>query len=60
MQRIGERTARLFKLRAGQQPDEDMGAYVIALYVFLGVIVMMLCFAWMLDGFVEGAVCATC
>jgi hypothetical protein len=60
MHRIGERAARVFKLLAGQAPDEDMGPYVIALYVFLSVIAMVFCFAWMVGGSMEGAVCATC
>lgn len=59
MQRIGERAARLFKLLAGQAPDECVSSYVIALYVFLGVIAMLLCLAWM-GGSVEGAACVTC
>jgi len=46
MQRIGEKAARLFKLLAGQRRDEGVSAYVIALYVYLFVIAMMLCFAW--------------
>ena len=48
MQQIGERAARLFKLLAGQERDEQMSSYVIALYVFLLVIAMMLFFAWMM------------
>ena len=46
MQQIGEKAARLFKLLAGQQRDVGVSAYVIALYVYLYVIAMMLCFAW--------------
>jgi hypothetical protein len=46
MQQIGEKAAWLFMLFAGQQRDEGVSADVIALYVYLFVIAMMLCFAW--------------
>jgi hypothetical protein len=50
MQRIGEKAARLFRLLAGQEPDECMGPYVIAAYVFLLVVAMTLAFAWVTGG----------
>jgi hypothetical protein len=50
MQRIGERAARLFKSLAGQETDEDMSSYVIAVYVFLLVVAMMLLLAWAVGG----------
>ena len=59
MQRIGERAARLFRLLAGQEPDECTSSYVIALYVFLLLVAMMLGFVWM-GVPTEGAGCATC
>src|SRR4051812_18384117 len=53
MQRIGERAARLFKSLAGQEADEDMSSYVIAVYVFLLVVAMMLLLAWTVGGPME-------
>jgi hypothetical protein len=50
MQRIGERAARLFKSLAGQEADGCLSSYVIALYVFLLVAAMTLCFAWVGGG----------
>ena len=46
MQQIGEKAARLFKFLAGQQRDERMSSYVLALYVYLFIIAMLLFFAW--------------
>jgi hypothetical protein len=60
MQRIGEKAARLFKLLAGQDCDERMSSYVVALYVFLFVIAMMLFLAWMGGAPTQGEACATC
>lgn len=56
MQRIGERAVRLFKSLAGQEADEDMSSYAIAVYVFLLVVAMTLLFAWALGGSMEGGV----
>jgi hypothetical protein len=56
MQRIGKRAARLFRSLAGQEADQDMSSYVIAVYVFLLVVAMMLVFAWALDGSMESGV----
>jgi hypothetical protein len=53
MQRIGERAARLFKSLAGQEADEDMSSYVIAVYIFLLVVALMLLLVWALGGPVE-------
>ena len=46
MQRIGEGTARVFKALAGQDRDEPLGPFVIALYGFLFLVAMMIFFAW--------------
>jgi len=46
VQQIAEKAARLFKLLAGQQRDERVSSYVLALYVYLFVIAMLLVFAW--------------
>ncbi len=46
MQRIGEGAARVFKTLAGQDREEPMSSYVIALYGFLFLVAMMLVFAW--------------
>jgi len=53
MQQFAEKAARLFKLLAGQQRDERMSSYVLALYVYLFVIAMLLVFAW-LGGMASG------
>jgi hypothetical protein len=37
-------------LLAGHEPDECVGSYVIALYVFLLVVALMLFFAWVACG----------
>jgi hypothetical protein len=44
---------RLFKSLAGQEADECMSSYVIALYVFLLIVAMMLFFAWVAGGPME-------
>jgi hypothetical protein len=46
MQRIGVRAARLFKALAGQDRDEPVNSYVIALYGYFVLIAMMLLLAW--------------
>lgn len=60
MQRIGHGAARVFKALAGQDRDEPMSAYVIALYAFLFVIAMMIFFAWVTGAPMECIVRATC
>jgi hypothetical protein len=55
MQRIGEKAARLFKVLAGQEPDECVSSYVIALYVFLFVVAVALFFAWVAGGPMGGS-----
>lgn len=46
MQRIGEGAARVFKTLAGQDRDEPMGSYAIAVYSFLFIVAMILFAAW--------------
>jgi hypothetical protein len=60
MQRIGEGAARVFKTLAGQDRDEPMSAYVIALYAFLFVIAMMIVIAWITGAPLECIVRPTC
>ena len=47
MQQIGDKTARLFKLLAGQDRDEPVSSYVVGLYSFLFLVGMILFFAWL-------------
>jgi hypothetical protein len=60
MQRIGEEAARVFKTLAGQDRDEPMSSYVIALYCFLFIIAMMLFFAWLTGAPMECVVRPAC
>ncbi len=60
MQRMGARAARVFKTLAGQDRDEPMNAYVIALYALLFLIAMILFFAWVTGAPMECIVRATC
>ena len=46
MKRLGEKAAQLFKLLAGQERDAHLSSYVIAVYVYLFVVAMVLCLAW--------------
>ena len=46
MQRFGEEAARMFKLLAGQDRDEPLGAHVYAVYSILFMVAMVLVAAW--------------
>ena len=46
MQRLGKEAARLFKILAGQDRDEPLGAQIYALYTILFVVALMLFAAW--------------
>ncbi len=60
MQRIGEGAARVFKTLAGQDRDEPLSSYVIALYCFLFMAAIMLFAAWITGAPTECVVGATC
>lgn len=60
MQRIGEEAARVFRMLAGQDRDEPLSSFVIALYTFLFAIAMMLVLAWATGAPLECLVRATC
>ena len=60
MQRIGEEAARVFRTLAGQDRDEPLGSYVIALYTFLFAVALMLVLAWVTGAPLECLVRATC
>lgn len=46
MQRFRQQAARAFKLLAGQEPDEPLGAHVYAVYSFLFMAAMLIFPAW--------------
>lgn len=46
MQRIGQATARAFKMLAGVEKDEPAASWVYALYGFLFLVAMMLVLVW--------------
>lgn len=60
MQRIGEGAARVFKTLAGQDREEPLNSFVIALYVFLFVVAMMIAFAWITAAPLQCIVYAGC
>ncbi len=46
MQRIGEEAARLFRRLSGQDPDEPVSSYVVALYSLLFLVAFALFDLW--------------
>ncbi len=60
MQRIAEEAARVFRMLAGQDRDEPLCSYVIALYTFLFAVAMVLLLAWLTGAPLECVVSATC
>ena len=60
MHRIGESAARVLKTLAGQDRDEPLGPFVIALYCMLFLIVATIVMAWVSGAPLECFVRATC
>ncbi len=60
MRRIGEGAVRVFKTLAGQDRDEPMSSYAIALYTFLLAVAMILFLAWISGAPIECVIRASC
>ena len=60
MERIGEGVARVFKTLAGQDRDEPLSSYVIALYCVLFLVAMMIFFTWITGAPMECIVRPAC
>lgn len=60
MQRIGEGAARVFKRLAGQDRDEPMGPFVIALYCVLLLTAATIVMAWVSGAPLECFIRASC
>ncbi|HVF78336.1 MAG TPA: hypothetical protein VNA28_08555 [Solirubrobacteraceae bacterium] len=60
MQRLGEGAARVFKTLAGQDRDEPLSSFVIALYCLLFLMALMIVIAWVTGAPLECVVRPTC